>query len=398
MNRSTIAHYQLAEKIGEGGMGEVFRATDTKLKREVALKILPDRFASDPERMARFSREAQVLASLNHPNIASIHGLEESEGRRALVMELVDGETIADRLGRGPIPFEEALRIGKQVAEALEEAHERGIVHRDLKPANVKITSSGVVKLLDFGLAKALEGDSAGSSRELSQSPTFSAAATAAGMILGTAGYMSPEQARGQKVDRRSDIWSFGIFLYEMLTGKPAFSGGTVSDVLASVLKTDIEWDAVPGDTPASIKRLLQRCLDRDSKHRLQSIGEARILIEEALAAGTTTRVSAPASAVAPRARSLGSIVPWALFAAAAVAAAILAFGRRSVPDELPLRLSVALESRPLYLGLGSSVVLSPDGSRLAYVSGDDNARELFVRSLDQSEGIKIVSGAGSGG
>jgi serine/threonine-protein kinase len=347
--------------------------------------------------MARFSREAQVLASLNHPNIASIHGFEEAEGQRALVMELVDGETIADRLKKGPIPVEEALRIGKQVAEALEEAHDRGIIHRDLKPANAKITSNGVVKLLDFGLAKALEGDpGSASSPEISQSPTFSAAATAAGMILGTAGYMSPEQARGQKVDRRSDIWSFGIFLYEMLSGRPVFSGGTVSDVLASVLKTEVAWEALPDDTPPSVRRLLQRCLDRDPKKRLQSIGEARILIDESLA-GATIQRSAPAVAVSPPRRSLVSLVPWALFVAAAFVAGFFAVGSRGGREELPLRLSVELGERPLYLGLGSSAVLSPDGSHLAYVAGDDNSRELSVRALDQVEGTKIVSGSGTG-
>src|SRR3990172_10923428 len=238
MTEQSIAHYRILEKIGQGGMGEVYRASDTKLHRDVAIKVLPEVFASDPERMLRFSREAQVLASLNHPNIAAIHGLEESEGRRALVMELVEGDTLAERIKRGPVPLEEALHIAKQIAEALEDAHEHGFIHRDLKPANVKITPNGTVKVLDFGLAKALEGEArSGSSPDLSQSPTLSAAAAAAGVILGTAAYMSPEQARGQRVDRRADIWSFGVVLYEMLTGKSVYTGETVADVLAKVLE-----------------------------------------------------------------------------------------------------------------------------------------------------------------
>ncbi len=255
MKLDSIGHYRIAEKIGQGGMGEVYRATDTKLKRDVALKLLPDAFAQDPDRMARFSREAQLLASLNHPNIAAIHGIEEAEGKRALVMELVAGETLAERLQRGPMPLEETIAVAKQIAEALEDAHERGIIHRDLKPANVKITPTGVVKLLDFGLAKALEDDAPSpSSPDLSQSPTFSAAATNAGVILGTAAYMSPEQARGQKADRRSDIWSFGALVLEMLTGKMAFSGDTVSDVLANVLAREPEWEALPETTPPSVR------------------------------------------------------------------------------------------------------------------------------------------------
>ena len=263
-----ISHYRITSKLGQGGMGEVYRATDTKLNREVALKVLPEAFASDTQRMARLSREAQMLASLNHPNIASIYGLEEADGRQALVLELVEGETLADRIKRGAIPLEESLKLALQIAEALEVAHEKGIIHRDLKPANVKDTPEGVVKVLDFGLAKAMEEEVVPG--DISQSPTISQLATKAGMILGTAAYMSPEQARGKPVDRRTDIWAFGVVLYEMLTGKMAFQQEDISLTLASVMRDDPKWDALPGKLPSPIDSVLQRCLDRDQSHRLQ--------------------------------------------------------------------------------------------------------------------------------
>src|SRR5689334_11099506 len=248
--QSTIAHFRITAKLGEGGMGEVWRATDTKLNRDVALKILPEAFAQDADRMARFEREAQVLASLNHPNIAAIYGVEE----RAIVMELVEGPTLCDRIAQGPLALDESLGIARQIAEALEAAHEKGIVHRDLKPANVKITPDGRVKVLDFGLAKALNLDGS-SSPDVTRSPTLTAAATQAGVVIGTAAYMSPEQARGKGVDRRADIWAFGAVVYEMLTGRKAFEGETVSDVLAAVLRADIDWSALPSETPASVRR-----------------------------------------------------------------------------------------------------------------------------------------------
>jgi serine/threonine protein kinase len=286
----TISHYRITAAIGAGGMGEVYRATDTKLGRDVALKVLPAAFANDTQRMARFQREAQVLASLNHPHVASIYGLEESGPTRALVMELVEGATLAERVTHGPLTLEEALPIARQIAEALEAAHERGIIHRDLKPANIKITPEGEVKVLDFGLAKAV--DSEDSAADISNSPTLTAAATQAGMILGTAAYMSPEQARGKKVDKRADIWAFGGVLYEMLTGRRAFEGETTSDTLAAVLKTEPNWDALPTAIPANIRRLLKRCLQKDPKLRLRDIGEARIAIEESLG-GTADVVAA---------------------------------------------------------------------------------------------------------
>ena len=259
-------------------MGQVYQATDTKLNRQVALKILPEAFATDPERLARFQREAQVLASLNHPGIAAIYGLEEAEGTRALVLELVEGPTLADRIAQGPIPVDEALPIAKQIAEALEAAHEAGVIHRDLKPANIKVRDDGAVKVLDFGLAKALDTTPAG---DPSQSLTLTAAATQMGVIMGTAAYMSPEQAKGKTVDKRSDVWAFGCVLYEMLTGARVFAAGDVSDTLAYVLTKEIDWTTLPAETPAALRDLLRRCLERDQKRRLRDIGDARFELED---------------------------------------------------------------------------------------------------------------------
>ena len=269
---SRLGHYDVTALIGEGGMGQVYQATDTKLKRQVALKILPEAFSADPERLARFQREAEVLASLNHPNIAAIYGLEEAEGIRALVLELVEGPTLADRIKRGPIPLDEALPIAKQIAEALEAAHEAGVIHRDLKPANIKVRDDGTVKVLDFGLAKALDPSPEG---DPSQSPTLTAAATQMGVIMGTAAYMSPEQAAGKVMDKRGDIWSFGVVLFEMLSGKRLFTGETVSHVLGAVLQVEPEWDALPAGTPQSLRNLLRRCLQKDRKRRLRDVGDA---------------------------------------------------------------------------------------------------------------------------
>jgi serine/threonine-protein kinase len=276
-----ISHYQVTGKLGAGGMGEVYRARDSKLNREVAIKVLPEGFAQDAERIARFQREAQVLASLNHPNIAAIYGLEDADGIHALVMELVEGPTLADRIAAGPIPIDEALAIAAQIAEALEVAHERGIIHRDLKPANVKVTPDDKVKVLDFGLAKITSNDAP--SDDLSHSPTMMQG-TQAGMILGTAAYMSPEQAKGKVVDKRADIWAFGCVLFEMLAGKQSFNGETLTDTLAAVVRAEPDWDLLPATTPNAIRRLLHRCLTKDLKQRLRDIGEARIQIEEYLA------------------------------------------------------------------------------------------------------------------
>src|SRR6516164_4876317 len=269
---SRLGTYQIVAAIGAGGMGEVYRARDTKLDRDVAIKVLPDAFARDASRMARFGREAKVLAALDHPNIAAIYGLEDSGDTRALVMQLAEGPTLAERIARGPIPIEEALSIARQIAEALEYAHERGIIHRDLKPANVKVTAGNVVKILDFGLAKAVDSDI--SSDDPSNSPTMSRMATQAGVLLGTAAYMSPEQAKGKAVDRRADIWAFGCVLYEMLTGTMAFNGDTVTETLAAVIKEEPDWSRLPAATPTQVGVLLQRCFQKDARQRLRDIGD----------------------------------------------------------------------------------------------------------------------------
>src|SRR3974390_1417573 len=284
-----LGPYEILASLGAGGMGEGYRARDSKLNRDVAIKVLPESVATDPERLARFHREAQVLAALNHPNIAHIYCVEDSGPTHALVMELVDGSTLADRIAPGPIPLNEALPIAKQIAEALEAAHEQGIIHRDLKPANVKIRDDGTVKVLDFGLAKAMEPASAGSPM-LTNSPTITSPAmmTGVGMLLGTAAYMSPEQAKGRPADKRSDIWAFGCVLFEMLSGTRAFDGEDVSDTLAFVLTKSPAWDALPPTTPASIRRLLPRSLEKDRKRRLADVSDARLDIDEALSAPVT--------------------------------------------------------------------------------------------------------------
>ena len=262
----TLGTHEILSPLGKGGMGEVWRARDSKLGREVAIKTLPEEFAQDEERLVRFEREAKLLASLNHPNIAAIYGLEEDNGKRFLVLELVEGDTLAERLKHGATPVEESLKLALQIAEALEAAHEKGVIHRDLKPLNIKVTPDGKVKVLDFGLAKAFAGD--GTDASVSNSPTLSMAATQQGVILGTAAYMSPEQARGQEVDKRADIWAFGVVLFEMLTGRGTFDGGTVSDVLAGVLRADPDWNGLPPNLHPRIKFLLERCLEKESKDR----------------------------------------------------------------------------------------------------------------------------------
>src|SRR5271165_5622000 len=279
-----LGSYEIVAQIGAGGMGEVYQAHDTKLGRDVAIKVLPEALAHDPDRLSRFQREAKLLASLNHPNIATIHGLEDSNGTSYLVMELVPGETLAQRIKReGAVPVEEALTIAKQIAEALEAAHEKGIIHRDLKPANVKLTPEGKVKVLDFGLAKAFAGDT--SIEDMSNSPTLSMAATMQGVVLGTAAYMSPEQAKGKAVDKRTDIWAFGAVLYELLAGQPAFHGEDVGDILAEVVKVEPDWTALPANISPSIRVLLQRCLRKDRRQRTPDAAVLRIEIEDVLAA-----------------------------------------------------------------------------------------------------------------
>src|SRR5579864_2789698 len=362
---SRVGPYQIVGSLGAGGMGEVYRARDPRLGRDVALKVLPEMFARDVERMARFEREARVLASLNHPNIAVLYGLEDSQGTRALVMELVDGPMLGQRIAAGAMSCEEALPITKQIAEALEYAHERGIIHRDLKPANIKLTGDGQVKLLDFGLAKALEGES--SAEDSQNSPTLTAAATRAGVLLGTAAYMSPEQARGKHVDRRADIWAFGCVLYEMLTGRKVYSGETTSDILAGVIRAEPDWAAMPATVPRRIGDLVRRCLQKDPKQRLRDIGEARI----ALDAVTGGEADAPTTAVDQR--SGRGVSPWIIAMAAVIVALALAAlywaGRKTEPQPV-MRASLVLDqslSGVFSANPGSPVAISRDGSRVVF-------------------------------
>src|SRR5882724_7868303 len=346
-----LGPYEITAALGAGGMGEVYRARDGRLGRDVAVKVLPDAFAHDAERMARFEHEAQVLASLNHPHIATIHGLEEG----ALVMELVEGPTLAERIGGHAMLLEDALPIAQQIAEGLEYAHERGIVHRDLKPANVKLTADGNVKILDFGLAKALETPTPQGNPSIS--PTLTLEGTRAGVILGTAAYMAPEQARGAIVDKRADIWAFGVVLYEMLTGKQPFAGETVSDTLAAVLRAEPQWDAVP----VGMRRLVRRCLEKDPRLRLRDIGEARVVIEDLLAGSAEEQ---PASAAkAGRFSKHLRFAPW-LLAAALLLTTLIISGvhfRETPPTERVVRATIALPAKARVL----SFVLSPDGRYL---------------------------------
>jgi eukaryotic-like serine/threonine-protein kinase len=378
-----LGHYEIVAAIGAGGMGEVYRARDSKLGRDVAIKVLPAAFASDAERMARFQREAKVLASLNHPNIAAIHGLEDSSGSYALVMELVEGPTLADRIKQGPIPVDEALRIAKQICEALEYAHERGIVHRDLKPANIKVTKDDAVKVLDFGLAKAVEGDP--SSIDISSSPTMSRMATMQGVLLGTAAYMSPEQAKAKPVDRRADIWAFGCVLYEMLTGKMAFTGETVSDTLAAVIRAEPDWSQLPSNTPARVRVLLQRCLQKDPKQRLRDIGDARISLDEVLSGAPEPASAASRSATAPFWRRA---LPWAVAALLGIAlvGSVYVHSRPGLSNPQP----VVRAAIPI-LATIFDLALSPDGSRLAFTtSGTSDEPTLHWRDLSQQEAKDI--------
>jgi Tol biopolymer transport system component len=388
----TLSHYRITAALGAGGMGEVYRAEDATLSRDVAIKLLPEAFASDPERLARFEREARLLASLNHPNVASIHGFEEDAGRRFLVLELVEGEDLAQRLTRGPLPVPEALEVARQIAEALEEAHAKGIVHRDLKPGNVKLTPEGRVKVLDFGLAKAWAGDPTGvdSAADVSQSPTLAHPGTQVGVILGTAAYMSPEQARGRPVDRRADVWAFGVVLFEMLVGERPFKGETPSDILASVLKTDPDWSRLPADTPAGVRALLRRCLQRDPRRRLHDVADARLEIEEILAGGAdapSAGVSAPA-----RAHHARWALAWVVTAAlAAAGGALLSRSAGASRSHGAMRVEVnppeGQEFASDNVARGAGPILSPDGTLLAWVAADTTGvAKLFVRRIDQAE------------
>ncbi len=383
----TIGSYTLTGKIGEGGMGEVYRGRDNKLGRDVALKILPAAFQQDADRLARFEREARTLATLNHPNIAQIYGFEQSDGTSALVMELVEGEDLSERLQRGAVPVDEALAIARQVVSALEAAHEVGIVHRDLKPANIKIGKNGTVKVLDFGLAKAIETPTSGMT---ATAAITSPAMTEAGIILGTAAYMSPEQARGQQVDRRADIWAFGVVLLEMLTGTRAFAGDTVSDVIAAVLRSEPDFSQLPRTLHPRIAELIRRCLRKDVRRRLRDLGDAGVELDDVIA-GT----SEPAAAVsAPQPRSRSVVVAWtvALLSVIAALAAIRLSPRPSaVEPRTVARVSVVLpDNTTLFLGRGSSVAISPDGTRIVYTATENARTQLYERALDQTKSVAL--------
>jgi serine/threonine protein kinase len=379
-----LGPYEVLAAIGAGGMGEVYRARDAKLGRDVALKVLPDAFARDAERMARFQREAKSLASLNHSNIASIYGLEDSGSTHALVMELVEGPTLADRIRSGPIPIEEALPIAKQIAEGLEYAHERGIVHRDLKPSNVKVTSDDAVKILDFGLAKTMQAETGFG--DATTSPTLSAMATQSGVLLGTAAYMSPEQARGKLVDRRADIWAFGCVLYEMLTGKMAFGGGVVTDTLAAVLKSEPDWSLLPAGIPTRVRVLLQRCLQKDPKQRLRDIGDARISLDEVLSGAPDATLAGDSPVALPRWRRA---LPWAMAALLLFTLGPIAFlyFRETTPaPALPMRLQIPLPDKTA-ISINGTFAVSPDGRQLAFsATGSDGVSRLWIRPLDSLE------------
>ena len=379
---SRIAHYDVTALIGEGGMGQVYQATDTKLGREVALKILPEAFATDPDRLARFQREAQVLASLNHPGIAAIYGIEEQDDTRALVLELVEGPTLADRISKGAIPLDEALPIAKQIAEALEAAHEAGVIHRDLKPANIKVKPDGTVKVLDFGLAKALDPSPTG---DPSQSPTLTAAATQMGVIMGTAAYMSPEQAAGKPVDKRSDIWSFGVVFFEMLTGQRLYTGETVAHVLARVLDREPDLGRLPAPTPSFVDHLLRRCLEKHDKRRLRDIGEAVLMLGDA-----RSTAMPPAALTGEAQPGRGRLLPWALSSVGVVSLAAAVLLTSGGTGE-----STRLETRQYELGVGPMqgipagderihLAFSPDGRQLAYVKRESGVNLLYLRDLEQ--------------
>ena len=387
--------YEVGAPIGAGGMGEVYQAHDTKLGRDVAIKVLPEAFADDPERLARFQREAKMLAALNHPNIATIFGLEHSNGTHYLVMELVPGDTLQQRVKRdGTVPIEEALAIAKQIAEALEAAHEKGIIHRDLKPANVKVTPEGKVKVLDFGLAKAFEGDP--SSVDIGNSPTLSQAATMQGVILGTAAYMSPEQARGKAVDKRTDIWAFGCVLYELLTGKQAFHGEDITEILAAVVKSEPDWTALPANISPSIRVLLQRCLRKDRRQRTPDAAILRIEIEDALAAPATASPTAAAIGVGVLGRR-AILLGAGCLATACVVTGLAVWYLKPTPSKPVTRTVITLPAdQRLAADENPAVVISPDGRLLAYAAIQGGVQHLYLRAMESLEAKAIPGTEGA--
>jgi Tol biopolymer transport system component len=393
----TISHYRIIEKLGQGGMGEVFLAHDTSLDRKVALKFLPDIFSGDPERLARFEREAKLLASLNHHNIATIYGLEQAEGKRFLAMELVEGATLAQQIERGPLPVDDALEVCRQIAEGLEAAHEKGIIHRDLKPANVKITQVGKVKILDFGLAKAFQGEAPAT--DASKSPTLTDQMTQAGVILGTAAYMAPEQAKAKAVDKRADIWAFGCILYECLTGKRPFEGDTVTETLASILTREPDWQALPPFTALKVRNLLHRCLEKDPRRRWHDIADARIEMDDV--------ISAPPGAVErqPGARRRRPLAVGMIAGAAIIGSMILGallwnyFREARISPPAPMQFAITVTPASEYIQAYWNqpvVAISPDGSRLAYVAARDGITQLFLQEVGRLEVAPVAGTQGA--
>jgi len=379
-----IGVYQIVSLLGAGGMGEVYRARDTKLGRDVAIKILPRPFTNDPDRLTRFEREARVLASLNHPHIGAIYGLEDADGVRALVLELVDGETLADRIARGPIPLKETLIIARQIADALDAAHEKGIIHRDLKPANIKITADGVVKVLDFGLARIVRAND--SSTSDSRRPTITIEGTRDGLVMGTASYMSPEQSRGQSVDKRTDIWAFGCVVYEMLTGQIAFAGQTVSDTIAAILEREPDWSRLPASIPVNIHRLLQRCFEKDARHRLRDIGDARMDLDDvARGAGHVARISGRWSIILMSAAVVTSLVAIAVVISNRTAARETATSPSLGPRFSRVTWDASFSTEP---------ALSADGTLAVYASdrGGQGQLDLWLQRITGSQPIPLTN------
>jgi eukaryotic-like serine/threonine-protein kinase len=396
-----IGPYEIVAPLGAGGMGEVYRARDSRLHRDVAIKILPESLAADPDRLARFEREAQLLASLNHPHVAHIHGIEESQPTaagpsgavRALVMELVDGPTLVDRIAQGALPLDEALEIARQIADGLDAAHERGVIHRDLKPANIRLTTDGQAKILDFGLAKALESSSAA---DAANSPTMTSPAmmTRAGIILGTAAYMSPEQARGRAVDKRADVWAFGCVLYEMLSGHALFGGESVTETLAAVMRDEPRLDALPRSTPTAVRTLLARCLERDPKRRLRDIGEARIALEHAIAHPSESVGESRVGSGRPTDSLLMRAVPWIVAAAAVGAAAYLLVARSASSgprDSFEVELGAPPNGQFLIDSNSGNVLLSPDGTKIVFRAAVAGRDALWVRSLARDDARQLT-------
>jgi eukaryotic-like serine/threonine-protein kinase len=396
-----LGPYEIQALLGAGGMGEVYRARDTKLCRDVAIKILPEVFTSDPERLARFEREARMLAALNHPHIGAIYGVEDAQSVHALVLELVEGDTLRERLRRGPLPLSDTLAIARQIAEALEAAHERGVIHRDLKPANVKVTPEGTVKVLDFGLAKAASNDGVGF--DLDQSPTITVDATIAGAILGTAAYMSPEQARGKAVDKRTDIWAFGCVLYEMLAGCRAFSGDTATDAIAAILEREPRWNRLPAATPTAVRHLLRRCLEKDPKRRLRDIGDARIELEETLASPAPNELAHGKPASMTRRAAITALAGAA--AGAAVGGVFVSRWRPGATTRSLTRFRIPLpEGAVAVASFNKRVAISPDGTHIAFngISGGVSSYVslggdvLYLRSLRELEPKAVPFFAGA--